>query len=91
MSRRGLPERCHANFTPEGRAKGCRAAGLVVRARAIEAYAELAPLILELAAGGHSQRQIADWLNANGHRTRTGKPWGYAQVKRVIDRARGEG
>jgi hypothetical protein len=86
MSRRGRPERCRANFTPEGRAKGC----LVNRVRATEAYAELAPLILGLEAGGLSQRRIAGWLNANGHTTRTGKPWGQMQVKRVIDRAKVE-
>jgi hypothetical protein len=86
MSRREYPERCQIHLTAEGRAKGC----LANRARAIEAYAGLTPLILELEAGGHSHRRIADRLNAIGHTTRTGKPWGKMQVRRVIDRAKVE-
>jgi Recombinase len=91
MSRREHPERCQIHLTAEGRAKGCLASALAGRARAIEAYAGLTPLILELEAGGFSQRRIADRLNAIGHTTRTGKPWGKMQVRRVIDRAKGDG
>jgi hypothetical protein len=36
---------------------------------------------------GVERGAIADRLNADGHTTRTGQPWGQVQVKRVLDRA----
>ena len=75
------------NLTAEGRARGSVAGALAARTRALEAYDDVAPLIREWRAAGISQQAIADRLNADGHTTRTGKPWGQVQVKRVLDRA----
>jgi DNA invertase Pin-like site-specific DNA recombinase len=67
--------------------KAARRAGEVARARADEAYADLAPIVAELRAAGLSLRQIANRLNQDGHTTRSGKPWNATQVARVLERA----
>lgn len=64
-----------------------RRAGEVARENADAAYADLAPMVAELRAGGLSLRQIADRLNAEGHTTRRGKPWNQVQVARVLNLA----
>jgi DNA invertase Pin-like site-specific DNA recombinase len=74
------------NLTAEGTLKGAKAGALAVKAKAKEAYSDVVPLILELKGQGMTQQAIADRLNTDGHTTRTGKPWGQVQVKRIIDR-----
>jgi DNA invertase Pin-like site-specific DNA recombinase len=75
------------NLTADGRAKGAKRAGEVVRALAQAEYADLLPTIKGLRAGLASLREIAARLNADGHTTRRGKPWTAVQVLRVLDRA----
>lgn len=70
------------NLDREARLKGSKA----TKAIATEAYADLAPMILEWSKEGMTQRAIADRLNSEGHVTRTGKPWSNVQVMRVIKR-----
>ncbi|HUY36722.1 MAG TPA: recombinase family protein [Pirellulales bacterium] len=72
------------NLTQEARVRGARAAGVSLRAQAVEAYSDLAPTMRELRAAGNSPQAIADKLNAMGHTTRRGKPWNRTQVGRVI-------
>lgn len=43
--------------------------------------------LLELAADEASLRHIAETLNAEGHRTRQGKPWSFGTVGRIVKRA----
>jgi DNA invertase Pin-like site-specific DNA recombinase len=71
-----------------GRTKGAKAAAVVHRAAADEAYTDLLPMILELRGSGSTLQQIADSLNAEGHTTRRGKAWNHVQVKRVLERSK---
>lgn len=75
------------NLSPADRAKGTVAAAVSHARRADAAYADLVPVVTELRAEGKSHRQIAQWLNAEGYVTRTGKPWNGVQVGRVLERA----
>jgi DNA invertase Pin-like site-specific DNA recombinase len=75
-----------ANLNADARQRGAIAAGQKVRELANEAYADLRPDMISWRAQGMSQQAIADKLNAEGHTTRTGKPWNQVQVKRVLDR-----
>jgi DNA invertase Pin-like site-specific DNA recombinase len=63
---------------------------LTAEGKAEQAYGDVVPLILEWKAAGLTQQAIADRLNGEGHTTRTGRPWGQVQVKRLIDRNRSE-
>lgn len=74
------------NLTDEGRVKGNARAAEVVKAKATEAYADLADDIRAMKAEGLTLRAIADRLNSEGHTTRTGSQWSQVQVKRVLDR-----
>jgi DNA invertase Pin-like site-specific DNA recombinase len=78
---------------PEGRkldaeasAKGRQQAGQVLKALADDAYADLAPMLVELQDSGLSLREIAERLNQEGHTTRRGRPWNQTQVMRVLKR-----
>jgi hypothetical protein len=71
-------------------AKATTVSAAAKRRAAVQAYARLLPLISRLSLRGLSFGQIAAQLNAQGHRTRTGKRWHAAQVWRVLDRARQE-
>jgi DNA invertase Pin-like site-specific DNA recombinase len=75
------------NLDPAARAKGTRRAGEVLRSQADTAYRGLAPLIAELRAGGFTLQEIANRLNAAGHRTRRGQEWNPMQVSRVLKRS----
>jgi DNA invertase Pin-like site-specific DNA recombinase len=72
-------------LTQEARKKGARQAGRAVSKLATEAYADLRPTVLEMRASGQSLKAIADALNAQGHSTRRGKPFGPMQVLRVLE------
>ncbi len=54
---------------------------------AVEAYADLRPIMAELRAAGASLQAIADKLDADGHTTRRGRPWNPVQVARVLTRS----
>jgi Recombinase len=56
-----------------------------VDASLLWAYADLAPIIAGMRADGLSLRQIAGWLNDEGHTTRQGKLWNPMQVQRVLE------
>ena len=57
------------------------------RTAATAAYADLARRCAGLRAEGRSLRAIAARLNAEGHATRQGRPWGPVQVRRALARA----
>jgi DNA invertase Pin-like site-specific DNA recombinase len=71
-----------------GLGKARAEASKVISARAVEAYADLRPLMEELRVGGATLQAIADKLNADGHTTRRGRPWMPMQVGRVLERAK---
>lgn len=74
------------NLTQEAREKGAQAAGEAARRNADEAYGDLLPLVVRLRNEGKTLQQIAEALNAEGHTTRRGKPFGHVQVLRLLDR-----
>lgn len=74
------------NLTQEAREKGARAAGKTLHTKAIEAYAEIVPIVRELKAQGLTLRAIAEELTTRGYLTRTGKPWNAVQVMRLLER-----
>jgi DNA invertase Pin-like site-specific DNA recombinase len=74
------------NLDAAARARGTRRAGEVLKAQADIAYRELVPLVAELRAAGFTLQEIADRLNAVGHRTRRGQEWNPMQVSRVLKR-----
>jgi DNA invertase Pin-like site-specific DNA recombinase len=84
----GYRESAAAKLTPEVRAKAAKNAGKAHRAEAVDAYADLLPVMTDLQKQGLSLAQIADRLNGDGHTTRTGTVWSKVQVKRVLDRAK---
>ena len=69
--------------------RAARRAGEVAKAHAEAAYADLAPLLVEMKTKGLSVRQIAGQLNNDGRTTRRGKAWNQVQVKRVLEQGRG--
>lgn len=80
-----LPQ-CYNNLTPEGRAKGLNRSAKVRKAKAVEAYADIAQWMHELRDEGSTLLEIASQLNEDGHTTRRGMPWTPTQVWRVLNR-----
>jgi DNA invertase Pin-like site-specific DNA recombinase len=80
------------NLTDDDRKKGNIAAADAKREATRNAYADLVPIIQELAARTGeeklSQAEIANELNRLGHTTTSGAPWTQAQVSRMIARAK---
>lgn len=80
----------HWKGREDRRREGARKAGqfgaMVNRQAAVDAYAELQPLVQEMRAKGQSFRQIAAQLNQEGHTTRNGREWNQVQVMRVLNR-----
>jgi DNA invertase Pin-like site-specific DNA recombinase len=74
------------NLTAEGRMKGTTASVQANRAKAVEAYSDLVPMMIAGRDEGLSLAKIAERLNADGHTTRTGRPWTYIQVMRCLAR-----
>ena len=66
--------------------KGSLAASVKRSEEAVEAYADLIPVMTEMKTAGKSLRAIAEALNQQGHTTRRGVAWNQVQVKRVLDR-----
>jgi DNA invertase Pin-like site-specific DNA recombinase len=70
----------------EGARIGAKASAEVRSKAAVDAYADLVPVIDAYKAQGFSLREIAARLNADGHTTRRGKLWNAVQVARVLGR-----
>jgi DNA invertase Pin-like site-specific DNA recombinase len=70
-----------------GARKGNEVSATVRRAKAMEAVADLLPLMQERRTAGASLATIAGELNAAGHRTQRGNDWTANGVKLVLDRA----
>ena len=79
-------ERHHWSFTPEMRLKAATNARLSHRERARDAYADISPEVVALRKSGKSWTAIARYLNASGHVTRSGGPWGIHTVQRLVRR-----
>ena len=75
------------SLTSQTMAKGRTKAAAKAKTAASTAYDHVLPQMLEWRSQGASLRQIAGLLNGGDHQTRTGCPWNYGQVKRVLDRA----
>ena len=74
------------NLTESARRTGAAAAGAAVRAKAVEFYSEVMPVVIGLKAEHRSLREIASELTAKGFPTRGGSAWNHVQVKRLLDR-----
>lgn len=72
------------NLTPAGTLKGSAAGVAAIKRNKAAAYAELAPMIADLARQRLSLRAIAARLNEQGETTRSGRPWAAVQVSRVL-------
>ena len=75
------------NLTPEATAKGRQHAAEARAVAAVEAYADLSPIMADLRSKGLSLQAIADELNTQGHTTRNGRSWNPVQVSRVLELA----
>ena len=80
-----------SRLTLEARKVGAKKAGEVLKQLAIEAYRDIAPLVLEFYERGFSFRAIAREMNDLGHTTRRGKSWNHVQVHRIIQNLSGYG
>lgn len=82
----------HERFTltPEAIATGSARGAATNKQLAIEAYADLLPSLQAMRSEGQTLQAIANHLNAEGHTTRTGKPFSHVQVKFCLDRAEGK-
>jgi DNA invertase Pin-like site-specific DNA recombinase len=78
-----------AKLTAESRAKGNANAVKAIKERAVDAYADLTPMMQTLRAEGQSLAAIADRLNQEGHTTRTCVAWSAVQVMRALKRSEG--
>jgi DNA invertase Pin-like site-specific DNA recombinase len=74
------------HFTAETRLKAAQRASASHIARAREAYADIAPIAVELRAEGVSWAAIARHLNRLGHTTRVGGPWGIHSTQSLVRR-----
>lgn len=77
---RGTRLGCPVPMTDECR----RAARASIRRQARDAYVHVDGYVRLMRDTGMSLRTIADRLNAENKRTRTGKPWNHAQVARIL-------
>src|SRR5262249_8785656 len=75
------------NLTREARAKGRERSAQVRTRAAVEAYADLAPMMKAWRTEGMTLNDIAGKLNSEGHTTRRGKLWSAVQVARILERA----
>ncbi len=71
--------------------KASQAAAIARQKAALDTYAFLMPTIRESRTNGQTFQQIADTLNANGHATRSGKPWSATAALRVWRMAETQG
>jgi DNA invertase Pin-like site-specific DNA recombinase len=75
------------NLAKVDRAKASAAGVDAIKRNKAAAYADLAPMIADLAAQGLSLRAIAARLNEQGEVTRRGRRWAAVQVMRVLNGA----
>jgi DNA invertase Pin-like site-specific DNA recombinase len=75
------------NLTQQAREKGAQAAGRAAHKAALEAYADLLPRMKAWRDEGVTLDAIAQRLNAEGHSTRRGRPWGAAHVFGILKHA----
>jgi DNA invertase Pin-like site-specific DNA recombinase len=73
-------------LTLEERQQGGKTSSQLHKARADDAYLDIAPDMRAWRQSGLTLRAIASRLNEQGHVTRQGKPWNQVQVKRVLER-----
>jgi DNA invertase Pin-like site-specific DNA recombinase len=73
-------------FTAEESARARTRSAAVRRRKAIDAYADLLPRIVELRREGRSLKAVAEELNTEGQTTRQGKSWTGVQVMRLLRR-----
>lgn len=69
---------------PEDSAGGLPGGARANRERATRFYRDYVDQLRARRAHGETLQQIADYLNAQGKRTRTGKEWTFSQVHRVL-------
>jgi DNA invertase Pin-like site-specific DNA recombinase len=74
-------------LTKSAREKGQKLGAQANRCKAVAAYADLQPYMVELREQGHSLRAIAQRLNEAGHKTRSDCAWSAPQVLYVLRRA----
>jgi DNA invertase Pin-like site-specific DNA recombinase len=91
LKARGVPlgahrPECSGNLSERAAQRGRTLGAQRVREMADEAYTDLVETMRSQRDGGHSLREIAAALNADGHTTRRGRPWNPMQVARVLDR-----
>lgn len=67
--------------------KGAALGAAAGRRNAVQEYADLLPMMLDLRSNGSTLREIATALNEQGHKTRRDAAWTATQVLRVLDRA----
>jgi DNA invertase Pin-like site-specific DNA recombinase len=70
----------------QGARKGAKVSAEVRSKAAVDAYADLTPLMKQWRTEGLSLHGIAGRLNTEGHTTRRGRPWNAVQVARVLER-----
>jgi len=70
--------------------KAVKAAAKQRMERTREIYSFLMPRIKQMREEGRTMRQIAETLNAEGHRTTRGKPFGEVSIHFLIDRYLGK-
>jgi DNA invertase Pin-like site-specific DNA recombinase len=63
---------------------GAAASAKTRSAAATEAYNDLLPALRHMHSAGLSLRQIAARLDAEGHTTRSGRPWNPVQIARLL-------
>ncbi len=80
---------CADNLTPEAAEKGRQKGQQAMKAKAMEAVADLLPRVLAMRSEGQTLQQIANVLNDEGHTTRNGAKWTPTQLHRVLGRANG--
>jgi DNA invertase Pin-like site-specific DNA recombinase len=80
------PEHWKGREHKRGWKKACKVAATQRTERTREIYSFLMPRIKQMREEGRTMQQIADTLNAEGHRTTHGKPFGETSIHRLIDR-----
>ena len=83
---RSISQPQRLNIPAEANERGRATSAKNRRERAEAAYRDLEPLLVELREEGLSLRAIANVLNASGHNTRGGQPFGPSLVCRILAR-----
>ncbi len=73
------------NLTPEDMKAGRKLGVAAIKRNARDFYADVLAVITGYREDGLTLAKIAEEMNAQGYRLRSGKPWNSMQVKRVLD------